>query len=488
MRNIILRLIKPVALTTVVLSTVAGYTGVRNTHTVWPTVIDNVLYNPGIGFQTTRYYNPGVLPGFPKTSNELAFDGDSAGYPPSRVAVAGWYWREIEPEEGKYRWDIIDNHIAEARLRGQRVAFRVMPSNGSSGAPDWYRKLGTDGFEYTPEASRLTGSDVKNWMPDHNDPLYLKYMGQLVKEMGERYDGHPDVDHVGIRSLGHWGEWHFSFIEPRPVVKPEIRKALVDIYLDNFKKTPLVIPIGAEEQLTYAVNQGVGWRADCLGDLGIWGDQWSHHRDYYQQAIDKSDAGDAWKTAPVIFEACGTMQTWVDLGFDVDFIFNEALRWHCTQFHGKATQVPPGYWGIVNKFLRRIGYRFVLRYLTHNIEAKPGSVFKIESEWENVGVAPPYRNYIIAFELRPLAVDKWYNRVLPENAIRYECDVDLRKWLPGKHDLEVNWQLPTDLAPGRYELALGVLDPFSRKAEVQLAIEGVDRQNWYNLSEINIVE
>ena len=65
-------------------------------HTYFPKTIDDVLYNPGMGFTTAG-----------------SFDGDAPGYPKSTIAYWGWYWETIEPENGKYRWDIIDETIAE---------------------------------------------------------------------------------------------------------------------------------------------------------------------------------------------------------------------------------------------------------------------------------------------------------------------------------------------------------------------------------------
>jgi len=446
----------------------SGFQGNQDRNTVCPREIDDVLYNPGMGFTTAN-----------------AFDGDVPGYPKSTIAYWGWYWEEIEPENGKFRWDMIDSTIAIARSRGQRVAIRIMPTNGRSGVPPWYRKLGAKGFDYIPEASIKSGTNKKNWMPDHNDPLYFKYMGRLVREFGSRFDGHPDIDHVDIRSLGHWGEWHFSFVKPRPTVKPEIRRALVDIYLESFKKTPLVMLIGGREELSYAVSKGTGWRADCLGDLGLWGPNWSHMKDYYQQAIDKAKAGDAWKHAPVVFEACGIMQTWADKGYDVEFIFNEALRWHCSVFNNKSTPVPPRWWSATEKFLKRMGYRLVLRYITLPRKIKAGEVLKMETEWENVGVAPPYRNYKVAFELRPLGRR---SRRASGETVLFTAAVDVRKWLPGRQLVPVEYRLPQSMKPGRYILSLALLDPFTSEPAVRLAIEGRDTRGWYGLSELEIVE
>jgi hypothetical protein len=453
-----------ISLVGLVLSAQRGFQGNPDRATVWPKAIDDVLYNPGMGFTTMG-----------------AFNGDIEGYPKSTISYWRWYWETIEPENGVYRWDIIDETIKKAKSRGQRVALGIMPANGRLGAPKWYKDLGAKAFEYIAEESVKTG--VKSWMPDHNDPLYLKYMGRLVEEFAKRYDGNPDIDHIDMRSLGHWGEWHFSFIKPTPIVKPEIRRALVDIYINNFKRTPILMLIGGKEELTYAINKGTGWRADCLGDLGFWGSNWNHMKDYYQQALDSANANDAWKHAPVAFESCGVMQNWADKGYDIDFIFDEALRWHCSIFNNKSSAVSPRWWSAVEKFLKKMGYRFAIQYITHPLKVKFGGTLKIESVWENQGVAPPYRNYIIAFKLQPLNRRGGSQQIEDPN-----YNVDVRKWLPGKHNLTLDLTIPTTIKPNRYLFSVAFLDPDTKEPSVSLAIEGRDGLGWYSLSEVEITE
>jgi hypothetical protein len=396
------------------------------------------------------------------------------GYPKSTIAYWRFYWSEIEPESGQFNWARIDKVLETAKSKGQRVALGIMPANGS--APGWYRKLGAKGFEYMPEQG-----GEPSWMPDHNDPIYLEYMGRLVMNLGERYDGHPDIDHIDIRSLGHWGEWHFAFVKPKPVVKPEIRKALVDIYLDNFEETPLIMLIGGEDELAYAIEKGAGWRADCLGDLGYFSDNWNHMRDSYQQSIDAADASDAWKTAPVCFESCGVAQKWSDEGYDVEFILNEALRWHVSVLNNKSSPIPPRWWGEMEEFIKKMGYRFVINYLTLPSMVKAGEILHVESEWENLGVAPPYRNYIISFKLIPV------NRQSKSTELEDpQYNTDIKKWLPGKHQLNLDLQVPASVKPGKYNIAVALKDPYTKEVAVKLAIEGIDAQGWYNLSEVMV--
>ena len=56
--------------------------------------------------------------------------------------------------------------------------------------------------------------------------------------------------------------------------------------------------------------------------------------------------------------------------------------------------------GDVDEFLTKIGYRFVLRQMTHAIEARPGRKLSLRSQWENVGVAPIYHEWPLAYRLR----------------------------------------------------------------------------------------
>jgi hypothetical protein len=65
--------------------------------------------------------------------------------------------------------------------------------------------------------------------------------------------------------------------------------------------------------------------------------------------------------------------------------------------------------------------------------------------------------------------------------------IDVMKWLPGIHDVTLALAIPADLDPGRYRLAVALLDPFTREPAVRLAIEGRDAQGWYNLSELEVV-
>src|SRR5438105_1302167 len=99
---------------------------------VRPREIDTVLTNPGMGIQTFQHYARQPL--FTGTRwSEVgpeAAAADSAqpvDFPASSVAYVRWFWSQLEPERGRYRWDILDTALAEARKHDQTLAIRIMP-------------------------------------------------------------------------------------------------------------------------------------------------------------------------------------------------------------------------------------------------------------------------------------------------------------------------------------------------------------------------
>jgi hypothetical protein len=74
----------------------------------------------------------------------------------------------------------------------------------------------------------------------------------------------------------------------------QTREALVRSYTDNFKKTLLVMLLTDENTNKFGLSQAnVGWRVDCIGDLGFWAKdkdnpERTHMYDYYPQGISQT--------------------------------------------------------------------------------------------------------------------------------------------------------------------------------------------------------
>lgn len=433
------------------------------TVTVKPQRTGELFPNPGMGWQTFHHF---------------ADDDKNLADLPSTSAYFRLYWSEIEPEEGRIDFPHLDGLLKRARQAGQKLAFRVMCAGTSRQemyVPRWLRGKGCPGFEY-----KYHDRGPTHWIPDMDHVIFQNAHFRLIGELGKRYDGHPDVDLLDIGSVGLWGEWHMSGTGLK-VPSLKTRLALIDAWCRAFPKTPKVMLIGDADGMKHATASGCGWRADCLGDMGGFSKTWNHMEHFYKQQIRKTDTQSAWRKAPVAFESCWDMRKWQAEGWDIRFIFDYALELHASYLNNKSAPIPAGTRDEIERFLRRIGYRLVLRQLQHARRTRARSNLAVSMQWENAGVAPPYRDYVLAFRLKR---EEQAEKGQAPSMVTTRTSI--KGWQPGRFEVSATLRLPGDLEPGRYELALGLVDPSTGKPSVRLAIVGRAGDGWYPLSHIEV--
>ena len=470
----------------------------------YPKEIFDVLNNPGIGFTTFQRFNGDDLnPGSGWTEGMpieyQPFDGDltNKDHPQTSIAYFRVYWKFLEPEQGKYNWPMIDKALRTAAERGQTLMFRVAPygTGEERDVPAWYRKMvGKEKREKT----------IK-WRVDPEDKRYLDHFGGFVKALGDRYDGHPDMESVDVSIVGWWGEGGGSLL-----LSDQTRIGLINCYLNHFKKTPLnlltldgatvnagLLIKGTNIAATFpdgSINgsgpqmRPIGYRLDCLGDLDTinfkneeWGQEgyWCHMRDLYPQEIVRSGLGEAWKKTPITMEICGTFLYWLEKAkFDndvVEYLFGEALKWHISSFNAKSSPVPEVWSPLVDKWLNKMGYRYVVRRFEYPSVVSRQGQLSFTSLWENIGVAPIYKDYQCAVRLK----NAQKTLILPTNA-------KLIEWLPGDIVLDEKLYIPYDMPLGKYQLEIAIVSPVSYEPRVKLAIEGITTDGWYSIGEIEV--
>jgi hypothetical protein len=131
----------------------------------------------------------------------------------------------------------------------------------------------------------------------------------------------------------------------------------------------------------------------------------------------------------------------------------------------------------VDRWLKKMGYRLVLRKFTYPAAVMAGGKLDFTSWWDNKGVAPCYHPFRLALRLK-----RGGRRVvLPTTA-------DIRTWLPGDNLCDGDAVVPVDISPGQYDLAIGILDRRCNQPRVKLAIAGVDAEGWYRMGTIRVQE
>jgi hypothetical protein len=88
------------------------------------------------------------------------------------------------------------------------------------------------------------------------------------------------------------------------------RRNLVTGFADIFFLKPMIILLTDEKTNKYTFTKSnTGWRADCIGNLGFWGEDWNHIQNLYSQAIINLKLKNAKGKASVNFEIFGYVQT-----------------------------------------------------------------------------------------------------------------------------------------------------------------------------------
>lgn len=417
--------------------------------------VDTLFANPGQGWMSQQR-SPRSEPRFPCSVVYIRFN-----------------WAEAEPEEGKFNWKLIDDVIAAWKPRGATVSMRVMTCNAHSRSyytsPKWLFDAGCKSHEYLVGGDDPTsgGQRIPRIEPDYADPIYLAKHGAFLRALGERYDGHPDIEFLDIGSYGIWGEWHTK--NPAPVAA---RKQIVDLYLQTFRKTPLVFMSDDAEVLNYALAHGTGFRRDGVGSP--WHEQnWIGSKKYAGVA----GMADTWKHSPVVFEWFGNYDYLQSRQWSFDAAVNFMLSNHVTLINDNIGAFPPEAKPQLEKLARLAGARFVLRELEHPRSARRGTRLDLRMKWANVGVGKLHRPYVLRFVLLDAA---------QKSAMSTDAKADLRDWLPGEHRLGATLDLPATLKSGDYTLAAAMINPVDPSRPFRLATDLPEKDGRYAISTVRI--
>ena len=381
----------------------------------------------------------------------------------------------MEPTQGTYDFSMIDNALKTCSERGQTLAVRLMAFGATyanqPSTPKWYR----DNYPM------INDQNGKPLVPDHNAPAYFEHWGKFVREFAKRYDANDMLESIDVTFIGPWGEG-----------AGEISQAncdkFADLWQDAFVHTPRLVPVagipGECDQFRSSIDRGSGWRADCFGDVcrnrgNEWTPRtgvWQHMYSCYPRRVAEAGAQNAWKTQPVHFETCWVPMMWYRNGMDIDFIIQQGLKYHMTYFMPKSTALPEPWMDKLADFCRRMGYRFVIRFVASQRRVAPGGRFILQTWIENIGCAPIYRKYDLALRLRQGDT---------EEIITFD-DIDIRTWLPGDIWLDKDIDLPAKFRPGCVELSLGIIDPKTKQPKVNFAVEERYNDRWACMGHIEV--
>ena len=418
--------------------------------------VDAVLKNPMMGFAPKADYYDAV--------------GDNT------LVYVDVTWRELEPKEGVFDFDTIEeeNLLDVWRRQGKNVVFRFICDDPSDeehiDIPDWlYEKTG-DGVFYDT-------SYGKGYSPDYSNKTFIKYHEKAVQALGKRYGGDSFFCFIELGSVGHWGEWHVKYADGiKRLPSGEILEEYVKPYINAFPNSKLLM----RRPFYYVSDYGMGVFNDMTGhtkDTNSWL-SWIEEGGIYsepEKPVALAAVPKVWERAPVGGEFTSSYTMDELLTDRLDETLELLSNSHMT-FAGPmcpiANREEKKYPDEVGKVLEKIGYRYGISECKLSDNGFKGST-AITLKVNNYGTAPMYFDWKLCVYL----IDMGGNVVR-----RYETDVELteiseNESVTGK--LVITGDDRKRLKDGSCKLAVGIENPDTGKPQVKLDMDSDNINEYY---------
>ncbi len=393
-------------------------------------------------------------------------------------------WRELEPQKGVYRFDLLEkeNKFDYWASKNVKIILRInMDYPGSSShldIPDWlYNETGKDGTWYDI-------SYGKGYSPNYSNKTLIGYHKLLITALAKRYNPNAQIAFIAVGSLGHWGEFHTwksdSYVIPFPGTN--ITDQYIKHYLDNFTEKPLLM----RRPFTIAKINNIGLFNDSFGDerqtVSYFLDYIGKGYNDYLTGETQPAMSDFWKYAPSGGEFADYPGTRYMTDSRIARTLEMAKESHLSWL-GPSAPIYGGYSGEINRntdlLLKTMGYRFIPLYMGIKADTfSSDNTFTLQMAWINRGTAPFYFDW--PMELR---VTDENGRLLAKKTIQ----TNIRSWLPGieKRLPDIKLAMP-ELSDGAYSFSVGFLNPATGHAEIKLPIRATVSGGFYQLGKLYI--
>jgi hypothetical protein len=432
---------------------------------IQPELSDEIIFNPGTGWQMCTTAGPEEVR---KCLEEM---------PLVSVYYYRTVWTEYEPAKEKYEGSpavsCLDKIRDYVKAKNRYFAFRAvsynskapgysrMKVNGCESAvpPYLYEELGAKGFEEPGGA--------KNWVPCFWDEVYIERFNKLAEFLGKRYSGESSVAYVDIGG-GNWGEmnlrntgvpeldslqgWRDHGLTPESWHNMIVK--LVDGYTKSFSEEQVIVASDfgsygkGEETTNYAISHNVGFRDDGLG------------MDYSRAGKTNPAFEKNWPKVMCLYE--NGYVDWTDAsgpGWGNADAVRSTLDWAINTCHASIVMVGKGqgapkaykaYEPLVKEFGKKLGYRLAVTKASYQDPVYAGGMWQMALMWENLGNAPPYRDYACEITLVD-GPNVYFRYVVPADKVQ------TKTWLPGKpFVMNLTVKLPTTVGTGKRALAVAL--------------------------------
>lgn len=309
---------------------------------------------------------------------------------------------------------------------------------------------------------------------DYASDRFKQRLFRMIKNMGLAWDNDARVAYVEMGLIGFWGEQH------SPSINPEMQKMMGDAFVEAFKNKKVMIRY-AKDFTDY--------------QFGEYWDSFAHIGEA-KEVKRLEDLGRKWETT---VRGGETSYGWGDFAIQPGENPDESLKnpQHRKWIIEKIRSLHFNHLGWINRYSQNnpevaagaeevqktLGYRFVIDSVFYTPNIKKGEKFNVRIFVKNVGSSPFYYSWPVEISLLHPETKAVVWKDIFKNA-------DITTWMPGdkwnstltRYDeqpeenlLTGEFNLPENIKPGKYILAVSILDPAGKVPAVRFAIK-----NYFN--------
>lgn len=411
--------------------------------------------------------------------------GDCAG-----VLYTRFSWAALEPERGKYNFDLIKENLELLKDSGKMLGIGIAPtinynspSSWNQETPDWV--FDECGAKYLVE---FKGTDHEFRVPVYNDPVFIEEYSKLIDAFAKEFNGYTNIAYVDMRSYGNWGEWHFGGLSESNKKSAEYTNNDLNKMVDVFQniRLPLMMFTSQPAQQSYAMKKyGAGIRVDGTMNPELAN---NHRRLAVADGVNAAIA--EWFDQPNRFYVAGTYNgTKYPNGKWSDYYEYMPVMMEKTVKEGKTSYMAMGYWNpeefyncftdLCERLANKTGYWFKPARIAYT----NGNSGTFSMTVKNDGYSSLYAGYKRNACVK-LALADADGTILESTVLD---GIDPGNWKPGKYSFETASYAFSGLNSGK--LMLGVFsDADAENPDIKLGIECPSENGWYDLAQCVQIE
>ncbi len=196
------------------------------------------------------------FPNDPHFKGTYEFSGHNSAKDATNPAIAGtylgYYWTQLEPQQGQYNWDLVNQQMKPWVDNGKNVILRVATAGWTKWDANADSGHATPQWVYNQGVSSVTEVD-NAVLPQYWNPLFLQDYSQFVQAFASHYDGNPHVSAIEM-GFGVGGETKVDTRSDNPHLLADWQEIgysdqiwwntiqqIIASYSTSFQQTPLVV-------------------------------------------------------------------------------------------------------------------------------------------------------------------------------------------------------------------------------------------------------